>query len=164
MSIFSQWWNYTQYDLQRSKTQTLDVQLKTDASGELIKTMSNKNLANHCVGNVASSKLKVIQRDTDLIRLSAPMSRGAHPTASELGSGGGADSAATPQCSGGVLSPPTHMAPLLQCGSSQHLERTLCNLKGKEVRLNSYIYFWPACTNLLWSPCPSYISWPKKKL
>lgn len=33
---------------------------------------------------------------------------GAHPAASELGSGGGADSAATPQRSGGVLSPPRH--------------------------------------------------------
>ena len=103
-------------------------------------------------------------RNMDLIRLSAPMSGGAHLTASELGSGGGADSVATPHCSGGFLSSPRHMAALLQCRSSQHLEGTLCNLKGKEVRLNSYIYFWPACTKLLWSPCPSYISWPKKEL
>lgn len=70
--------------------------------------MPNTNLANHCVRNVASSKSKVTQRDMDLIRLPAPMLGGAHPAASELGSGGGADSAATPQRSGGVLSPPRH--------------------------------------------------------
>lgn len=93
--------------------------------------MSNKSLANHCVRNVASSKLKVIQHDMDFMKLSAPVSGGAYPTASVLGSGGGADSVATPQCSGGSLSPPTHMAALLQCESSQHLERTLWNLNGK---------------------------------
>lgn len=93
--------------------------------------MPNKNLANHCVRSVASSKLKVIQHDMDFMKLSAPVSGGAHPTASLLGSGGGADSAATPQCSGGSLSPPTHMAALLQCGSSQHLEGTLWNSNRK---------------------------------
>jgi len=118
------------------------MQLKPDASTELIKTISNQNLANHCVRNVASSKWKVIQHGMDLTRLSAPMSGGAPPTAAELGIGGGAKSAATHQCSGGVLSPPRHTAALLECGSSLHLERTPCNLKGQEVRLNSYIYFW----------------------
>lgn len=104
--------------------------------------MSNKNLANHCVRNVAFSKLKVIQHDMDLIRLSAPVSGGARPTASEMGNGGGAESVATPQCSGGVLSPPRCMAALLWCGSSQCLERRgVWKVKGKEVRLNSYTYF-----------------------
>lgn len=117
------------------------MQLKTDASTEIIKNMLNKNLANQCVRNVASRKFKVIQHDMDLVRLSTPMSEDAHPTASERGNGEGADSAATPQCSGGLLSPPRHTEALLQCGSSQNLEDTQRNLKGKEVRLNSYVYF-----------------------
>lgn len=117
------------------------MQLKTDASTEIIKTMLNKNLANQCVRNVASRKFKVIQHDMDLVRLSTPVSEDAHPTASERGNGEGVDSAATPQCSGGLLSPPRHTEALLQCGSSQNLEGTQRNLKGKEVRLNSYVYF-----------------------
>lgn len=49
------------------------MHLKTDVSSEIIKTVSNKNLPNCCARNVASSKLKVIQHDMDLIRLFAPM-------------------------------------------------------------------------------------------